>query len=60
MRNLLAQAKELQFAVTTAESKRLAKEYGITGLPTLSTLRSLSFPRKDVEEVCIICRENWY
>ncbi|RXW12694.1 hypothetical protein EST38_g13161 [Candolleomyces aberdarensis] len=40
----LAQAKEVQFAATTAESERLATAYGIKGLPILSTLPSLSFP----------------
>ncbi|RXW11282.1 hypothetical protein EST38_g14573, partial [Candolleomyces aberdarensis] len=40
----LAQANLVQFALTTAESERLAKTYGIKGIPILSTLSSLSFP----------------
>lgn len=42
--SFLAQAKEVQFAPTAAESDRLAKDYGIKGIPVLSVLPSLSFP----------------
>lgn len=41
---LLAQALEVQQATTNAEAERLAKQYGIKGVPILSCLDSLSFP----------------
>jgi hypothetical protein len=40
----LQQAHEVQFAATTAEEERLAKKYGIKGIPILSNLSSLFFP----------------
>ncbi|RXW22118.1 hypothetical protein EST38_g3746 [Candolleomyces aberdarensis] len=40
----MAQAREVQFARTNAESEKLAKQYGIKGIPILSTLSSLFFP----------------
>ncbi|KAJ2921605.1 hypothetical protein H1R20_g15489, partial [Candolleomyces eurysporus] len=40
----LAQANEVQFARTNTESEELAKQYGIKGIPILSTLSSLFFP----------------
>ncbi|CDO68471.1 hypothetical protein BN946_scf184754.g5 [Trametes cinnabarina] len=40
----LQQAHEVQFARTGAEEERLAKQYGIKGIPLLSSLSSLSFP----------------
>lgn len=43
-RGLLSQAYEVQSAAVTAESNRLAKKYGIKGIPLLSHLKSLSFP----------------
>jgi hypothetical protein len=41
---LLEQANEVQGALTNAEAERLAKQYGIKGLPLLSCLPSLEFP----------------
>lgn len=41
---LLKQAVEVQTALTSAASERLATKYGIKGLPLLSALSSLSFP----------------
>jgi len=41
---LLEQANEVQGALTNAEAERLAKQYGIKGLPLLSCLPSLQFP----------------
>ncbi|EJF59697.1 hypothetical protein DICSQDRAFT_64556 [Dichomitus squalens LYAD-421 SS1] len=41
---ILSQAREVQSALTGAEAERLAKQYGIKGLPLLSALDSLSFP----------------
>jgi hypothetical protein len=41
---LLKQAVEVQTALTSAASERLATKYGIKGLPLLSALTSLSFP----------------
>lgn len=40
----MAQAKEVQFAPTDADSERLSKQYGIKGVSILSALSSLSFP----------------
>lgn len=40
----LCRAREVQFADSEAASKRLAKRYGIKGIPALSVLSSLSFP----------------
>ncbi|KZT63404.1 hypothetical protein DAEQUDRAFT_719469 [Daedalea quercina L-15889] len=40
----LAQAHEVQMANTETESERLAKLYGIKGVPLLSCLSSLTFP----------------
>ena len=40
----MAQAREVQYAPSGAESDRLAKSYGIKGIPVLSALSSLSFP----------------
>lgn len=40
----IKQAIEVQTASTTTASERLAKKYGINGLPLLSALTSLSFP----------------
>lgn len=40
----LQQAREVQFADSQAHSERLAKDYGIKGIPALSVLSSLSFP----------------
>lgn len=40
----MAQAREVQYATSGAESDRLAKTYGIKGIPVLSALSSLSFP----------------
>ncbi|KAL7277981.1 hypothetical protein ACG7TL_007934 [Trametes sanguinea] len=40
----IKQAQEVQFARSAAEEERLAKEYGIKGIPLLSTLPSLAFP----------------
>ena len=42
--SFMEQAKEVQYALTNADSERLATKYGIKGLPLLSTLSSLSFP----------------
>lgn len=41
----MRQAKEVDFAINKAESERLAKFYGIKGMPALSVLSTLSFPR---------------
>ena len=41
---LLEQARKVQSATTNAESDRLAKRYGIKGVPMLTYLTSLSFP----------------
>jgi hypothetical protein len=41
---LLEQANEVQNAPTNGEAERLAKQYGIKGLPLLSCLPSLEFP----------------
>ncbi|XP_006459841.1 hypothetical protein AGABI2DRAFT_142250 [Agaricus bisporus var. bisporus H97] len=41
---LMAQAKEVQDAPNQATSNRLAKQYGIKGVPILSSLSSISFP----------------
>lgn len=43
-KRLLEQANEVQSAVTDVEAGRLAKQYGIKGLPLLSCLPSLEFP----------------
>ncbi|KAJ3005166.1 hypothetical protein NUW54_g4465 [Trametes sanguinea] len=40
----LAQATEVQFASSVTDEERLAKAYGIKGVPLLSVLPSLSFP----------------
>ncbi|PPR00725.1 hypothetical protein CVT24_000949 [Panaeolus cyanescens] len=47
MRNhdeFMAQAKEVQLALTQDASSTLSKHYGIKGIPRLSSLSSLSFP----------------
>ena len=41
---LMAHARQVQFAHSAAEEDRLAKEYGIKGVPLLSAISSLSFP----------------
>jgi hypothetical protein len=41
---IIRQAREVQSALTNAESDRLAKEYGVKGLSILSHLSSLTFP----------------
>lgn len=41
---MLEQGREVQLAVTQAESNRLSISYGIKGVPILSYLSSLSFP----------------
>ncbi|XP_006458586.1 hypothetical protein AGABI2DRAFT_141379 [Agaricus bisporus var. bisporus H97] len=41
---LMAQAGEVQNASNHAASERLSKEYGIKGVPILSTISSISFP----------------
>jgi hypothetical protein len=41
---LFKQAVEVQTALTTTASERLATKYGIKGLPLLTCLTSLSFP----------------
>lgn len=41
---ILAQADEVQFAESAAASERLAKKYGVKGIPILSYLSSISFP----------------
>ncbi|RDB23221.1 hypothetical protein Hypma_009543 [Hypsizygus marmoreus] len=41
----MAQAHEVQFAATTAESEKLATAYGVKGIPLLSCLSSISFPQ---------------
>lgn len=41
---LMAHAHQVQFAHSAAEEDRLAKEYGIKGVPLLSAISSLSFP----------------
>ena len=43
-RQLLEHASNVQGASTNAEAVRLAKQYGIKGLPLLSYLPSLEFP----------------
>jgi hypothetical protein len=40
----LAQARAVEFATTVGERDRLAKEYGIKGVPVLSYLSTISFP----------------
>lgn len=40
----MKQAEEVQFARTETEAESLAKQYGIKGIPALSTLSSLTFP----------------
>ena len=40
----IAQAREVQTAATATASNRLATDYGIKGIPLLSSLTSLSFP----------------
>jgi hypothetical protein len=42
---MMQQARQVQLAPTTAEAERLAKECGIKGIPVLSFLSSLSFPK---------------
>jgi hypothetical protein len=42
---MIAQGRRVEAATTQAEGDRLAKEYGIKGVPILSHLGSLSFPR---------------
>ncbi|KAF7350068.1 hypothetical protein MVEN_01308700 [Mycena venus] len=42
---IIAQGKEVEAAVTTAQADRLAKKYGVKGVPLLSYLPSLSFPQ---------------
>lgn len=42
--DFMTQAQEVQFAPTETESERLAKIYGIKGVPLLSVLSSLRFP----------------
>jgi hypothetical protein len=41
---LMAQAKEVQDATNQAMSNRLAKQYGIKGIPIFGSLSSVSFP----------------
>lgn len=41
---MMTQAREVQLAPTHAEAERLAKTYGIKGIPILSFLSSVSFP----------------
>lgn len=40
----LDQARQVQLAESDAQNERLAKQYGIKGIPALSVLSSLSFP----------------
>jgi hypothetical protein len=40
----LAQAREVVFTYATGARERLAKEYGIKGIPILSYLSTISFP----------------
>ncbi|KAF7341602.1 hypothetical protein MSAN_02057500 [Mycena sanguinolenta] len=42
---IITQGKEVEAAPTTAAAERLAKKYGVKGVPILSYLDSLSFPR---------------
>lgn len=42
--SFMRQAQAVQFAQTGTESERLAKEYGIKGIPVLAALSSLTFP----------------
>jgi hypothetical protein len=42
---MLQQANKVQDATSNAEKMRLSKAYGIKGIPLLSRLKSLSFPR---------------
>ncbi|KAF7347089.1 hypothetical protein MVEN_01462900 [Mycena venus] len=42
---IIAQGKEVEAAATTAQADRLAKKYGVKGVPLLSYLPSLSFPQ---------------
>lgn len=41
---IMHQARAVQFAATEAASERLAREYGVKGVPLLSVLSSLTFP----------------
>jgi hypothetical protein len=41
----MQEAEEVQNAENTAASERLASEYGVKGIPLLSALSSLSFPK---------------
>ncbi|KIL58822.1 hypothetical protein M378DRAFT_181111 [Amanita muscaria Koide BX008] len=43
-KEFMQQAQQVQYALTAAESERLAQKYGIKGIPLLSILSSLSFP----------------
>ncbi|KAJ7468888.1 hypothetical protein B0H11DRAFT_1402930 [Mycena galericulata] len=42
---IISQGREVEAATTTAEAERLAKKYGVKGVPLLSYLGSISFPR---------------
>ncbi|KAJ7114646.1 hypothetical protein C8R43DRAFT_961259 [Mycena crocata] len=42
---IISQGQEVQTAPTTAAAERLAKRHGVKGVPILSFLKSLSFPR---------------
>ena len=44
-KELMQEAKEVQNAMSAAASERLASEYGVKGIPLLSALSSLSFPK---------------
>ena len=44
-KELMQEAEEVQNAASTAASERLASEYGVKGIPLLSVISSLSFPK---------------
>lgn len=57
-KQFMAQAHEVQSAETNAQSERSATEYGINGVPLLSTLDSLSLPLSTGYEFMHLVFEN--
>lgn len=55
---IIAQGKAVEAAKTTAEAERLAKKYGVKGVPLLSLIKSLSFPQSFPFDFMHIIWEN--
>jgi hypothetical protein len=54
----MSQAHAVQFAATSTLSKNLATKYGIKGIPVLSSLSLLSFPKSSGFEFMHLALEN--